>query len=92
MHGDLEIGVYLSRLQAQVDALYYCEVLYNVRQSPQESNCYQMQVHMPNIQGGQTITKCQFGAEEGLLQDQAMRPVTCAEKAWNFSSGFSKVF
>ena len=81
MHGDLEIGVYLSRLQAQVDALYYCEVLYNVRQSPQESNCYQMQVHMPNIQGGQTITKCQFGAEEGLLQDQAMRPVTCAEKA-----------
>lgn len=33
MHGDLEIGVSLSRLQAQVDTLYYCEILYNIRQS-----------------------------------------------------------
>ena len=74
MHGDLEIGVSLSRLQAQVDTLYYCEVLYNIRQSSQALKCYQMQVHMPNIQGGQTITKC---------QSLEQRKVYCRTKQWD---------
>ena len=74
MHGDLEIGVSLSRLQAQVDTLYYCEVLYNIRQSSQALNCYQMQVHMSNIQGDQSITKC---------QSLEQRKVYCRTKQWD---------